>query len=33
VDDNAFLLHVADRLGDLPTVEAVTLGGSLAEGT
>jgi hypothetical protein len=33
VDDDAFLLHVADRLGELPSVEAVTLGGSRAEGT
>jgi len=33
VDDDAFLRHVADRLGDLPGVEAVTLGGSRAEGT
>jgi predicted nucleotidyltransferase len=33
VDDDAFLCHVADRLGDLPAVEAVTLGGSRAEGT
>jgi predicted nucleotidyltransferase len=33
VDDDAFLDHVADRLGDLPGVEAVTLGGSRAEGT
>jgi hypothetical protein len=33
VDDDAFLLHVADRLGDLPGVQAVTLGGSRAEGT
>jgi Nucleotidyltransferase domain len=33
VDDEAFLRHVADRLGDLPGVAAVTLGGSRAEGT
>jgi predicted nucleotidyltransferase len=33
VDDNAFVDHVADRLGNLPGVEAVTLGGSRAEGT
>jgi predicted nucleotidyltransferase len=33
VDDDFFLRHVADRLGDLPRVEAVTLGGSRAEGT
>jgi len=33
VDDEAFLRHVADRLGELPGVEAVTLGGSRAEGT
>jgi predicted nucleotidyltransferase len=33
VDDDAFLLYVADRLGGLPAVEAVTLGGSRAEGT
>jgi predicted nucleotidyltransferase len=33
VDDGAFLAHVADRLGDLPAVQAVTLGGSRAEGT
>ena len=33
MDDDAFLRHVADRLGDLPGVEAVTLGGSRAQGT
>jgi hypothetical protein len=33
MDDGAFLAHVADRLGELPTVRAVTLGGSRAEGT
>jgi predicted nucleotidyltransferase len=33
VDDEAFLRHVADRLGDLPGVRAITLGGSRAEGT
>jgi hypothetical protein len=33
VDDDAFPAHVADRLGELPYVEAVTLGGSRAEGT
>ena len=33
MDDEAFLRHVADRLGELPGVEAVTLGGSRAEGT
>jgi len=33
VDDDAFLRHVADRLGELPGVEAVTLGGSRAQGT
>jgi predicted nucleotidyltransferase len=33
VDDDAFLGHVAGRLGQLPGVEAVTLGGSRAEGT
>jgi predicted nucleotidyltransferase len=33
VDDDAFLDHVADRLGNLPGVEAVNLGGSRAEGT
>jgi hypothetical protein len=33
VDDGAFLAHVADRLGGLPCVAAVTLGGSRAEGT
>lgn len=33
MDDDAFLDHVAGRLGSLPGVEAVTLGGSRAEGT
>jgi predicted nucleotidyltransferase len=33
VDDIAFLDYVADRLGGLPGVEAVTLGGSRAAGT
>jgi hypothetical protein len=33
VDDGAFLEHVGGRLGALPGVEAVTLGGSRAEGT
>jgi predicted nucleotidyltransferase len=33
VDDDAFLGHVADRLGELTGVRAVTLGGSRAEGT
>jgi hypothetical protein len=33
VDDDAFTAHVADRLGALPCVKAVTLGGSRAEGT
>jgi predicted nucleotidyltransferase len=33
VDDDAFPGYVADRLGELPCVEAVTLGGSRAEGT
>jgi Nucleotidyltransferase domain len=33
VDDDAFLAYVGERLGELPTVEAVTLGGSRAEGT
>src|ERR1700742_1831433 len=33
MDDDAFTAHVADRLGELPGVEAVTLGGSRAEGT
>jgi predicted nucleotidyltransferase len=33
VDDVSFLIHVADRLGELPRVKAVTLGGSRAEGT
>jgi Nucleotidyltransferase domain len=32
VDDDVFPRHVADRLGALPGVEAVTLGGSRAEG-
>ena len=33
MDDDAFFRHVADRLGELPGVEAVTLGGSRAQGT
>jgi hypothetical protein len=33
VNDDDFLAHVADRLGELPGVRAVTLGGSRAEGT
>jgi nucleotidyltransferase-like protein len=33
VDDDAFFRHVADRLGALPGVEAVTLGGPRAQGT
>ncbi|GAA4159137.1 nucleotidyltransferase domain-containing protein [Gryllotalpicola daejeonensis] len=33
MDDDAFLTHVGERLGSLPGVEAVTLGGSRAEGT
>ena len=33
MDDGAFLLHVADQLGGLPAVRAVSLGGSRAEGT
>jgi predicted nucleotidyltransferase len=33
VDDAVFPAYVADRLGDLPWVAAVTLGGSRAEGT
>ncbi len=33
MDDEPFLAHVADRLGHLPAVRAVTLGGSRAEGT
>jgi predicted nucleotidyltransferase len=33
VDDSAFLAYVAGSLGDLPGVEAVTLGGSRAAGT
>jgi predicted nucleotidyltransferase len=33
VEDEAFLGHVAGRLGELPGVEAVTLGGSRADGT
>ncbi|MFJ4789127.1 nucleotidyltransferase domain-containing protein [Streptomyces sp. NPDC088794] len=32
-DDQAFLDAVADRLADLPTVRAVALGGSRAQGT
>lgn len=31
--DATFLTHVADRLADLPNVQAVTLGGSRAQGT
>ncbi len=33
MDDDAFLDYVADRLGRLPGVDAVSLGGSRAEGT
>ena len=33
VDDNSFPLYVARHLAGLPSVEAVTLGGSRAEGT
>lgn len=33
MDDDAFPAHVAGRLGGLPGVAAVTLGGSRAEGT
>jgi hypothetical protein len=33
VDDDTFPAHVAGRLGGLPCVQAVTLGGSRAEGT
>ncbi|MFF8639377.1 nucleotidyltransferase domain-containing protein [Streptomyces sp. NPDC015345] len=33
MSDEAFLDHVADRLAALPGVEAVTLGGSRAQGT
>lgn len=33
MDDSAFPRHVADRLAELPGVEAVTLGGSRAAGT
>jgi hypothetical protein len=33
VDDDSFPLYVARRLAGLPSVEAVTLGGSRAEGT
>ncbi len=33
MDDDSFLIHVADRLSELPGVKAVTLGGSRAEGT
>jgi predicted nucleotidyltransferase len=33
VNDDAFLDHVAERLWHLPGVEAVTLGGSRAQGT
>ena len=33
MDDEAFIEHIADGLGRLPGVKAVTLGGSRAEGT
>ena len=33
MDDDAFLAYVGGRLGELPAVQAVTLGGSRAEGT
>jgi predicted nucleotidyltransferase len=33
MDDSAFVAYVGERLGSLPGVEAVTLGGSRAEGT
>jgi len=33
VNDEGFLIYVGDRLAELPGVEAVTLGGSRAEGT
>ena len=33
MDDDAFPAYVADRLAGLPAVQAVTLGGSRAEGT
>jgi len=33
MDDEAFIVYVGERLGSLPHVEAVTLGGSRAEGT
>ncbi|GAB3389903.1 nucleotidyltransferase domain-containing protein [Humibacter soli] len=33
MDDEAFVMHVGDSLAGLPGVEAVTLGGSRAEGT
>ena len=33
MDDDSFPLYVAGRLAELPGVEAVTLGGSRAEGT
>jgi len=33
MDDDAFVRHVGDCLAGLPGVEAVTLGGSRAEGT
>jgi predicted nucleotidyltransferase len=33
MDDDAFVRHVGDCLAELPGVEAVTLGGSRAEGT
>ncbi|MPY50720.1 nucleotidyltransferase domain-containing protein [Streptomyces acidicola] len=32
-DDDTFLIHVTDRLAALPTVRAVALGGSRAQGT
>ena len=33
MDDDAFLAYAGERLGELPAVKAVTLGGSRAEGT
>ncbi|GGZ48547.1 nucleotidyltransferase domain-containing protein [Streptomyces bluensis] len=33
VDDDTFLTHVTDRLAALPTIHAVALGGSRAQGT
>ncbi|MET7972258.1 nucleotidyltransferase domain-containing protein [Streptomyces mirabilis] len=33
IDDDKFLAHVTDRLAALPTVRAVALGGSRAQGT